>query len=215
MDRITPFRRLTGFLMLLACLFLVALPAWSGTVDTIANPRQTNGSWVSDGAGVLQPQTEARLNQLIDQLEARNGSEIAVVTMDAVPKDQTAKTLATALFNRWGIGKADVNNGLLFLVAVDDRRLEVETGYGTETVLPDARVGRILDEQVVPRLRSGEIEAGIVAGTEAFVDVLFKADFAWRGRPSANHQRRGTAGLTITLFFLCVWGGGSGRGSPC
>ncbi|MCP9866606.1 YgcG family protein [Cyanobium sp. Cruz-8H5] len=158
-------------------LIIVALPAWGGLVETIPNPRQDNHGWVSDTAEVLSPQSEARINQAIDHLKSQNGAEMAVVTIKALPDDQTAKELATELFNHWGIGEAGRDNGLLFLVAVANRRMEVETGYGAEAVLPDGRVGRILRQKVAPRFRTGDIEGGIVVGSETFVDALSRTAF--------------------------------------
>jgi uncharacterized protein len=155
-----------------AWLFALSLPAWGEFAESIPNPRQVDQGWVSDTAEVLSPKAETRINQAISELQRQNGAEIAVVTIKALPNDQSAKELAIELFNAWGIGEEDADNGLLFLVAVNNRRVEVETGYGTEAVLNDARVGRILDQQVIPRFRAGEMEAGIVAGTEAFVAVL-------------------------------------------
>lgn len=164
-------------LCLISCWLSLALPLWGVPLDAIPNPRQVNGGWVADTANVLSPDGEARLNQIIDQLEATNGSEIAVVTLANVPADMSARQVATTLLNQWGVGKAGQDNGLLFLVAVNERRVEVETGYGLEAYLSDGRVGRILDTDVVPHFRRGDYEAGILAGTQTFADVLLAGDF--------------------------------------
>lgn len=161
---------------LAAWLLVVAVPAWCGVAEMIPNPRETGQSWVSDTAEVLSHQAETRINNAVDKLKQLNGGEVAVVTIRHVPQGQSAKGMATELFNSWGIGERGKDNGLLFLIAVESRRIEVETGYGTEAVLNDARVGRILDQQVIPHFRSGNIEAGIVAGSEAFVDAMSRAE---------------------------------------
>ncbi|MEL6816031.1 MAG: TPM domain-containing protein, partial [Cyanobacteria bacterium J06598_3] len=82
------------------------------------------------------------------------------------------KTFATELFNAWGIGKAGEDNGVLFLVSKGDRRTEVETGYGMEGILPDAKVGRILDTQVTPQFKAGNFDGGITSGTMAIVSAI-------------------------------------------
>ncbi|WP_242541945.1 TPM domain-containing protein [Leptolyngbya sp. Cla-17] len=111
-------------------------------VEEVPNPRQANRGWVSDTANILNAATEKKLNQTISQLEAKNGTEIAVVTVPNTAPSETPKAFATQLFNHWKIGKANSNNGVLFLVSKGDRRVEIETGYGIEPVLPNAQVQR-------------------------------------------------------------------------
>ncbi|WP_315788496.1 TPM domain-containing protein [Fischerella sp. JS2] len=142
------------------------------TVQEVPNPRQQNGSWVSDTAGILSNKTEAQINQIISQLEAKNGTEMAVVTVPETSPAGSPKKFATELFNNWGIGKKGQDNGVLFLISVGDRRVEIETGYGVEEILPDAKVGNIIDTQIIPRFKKGDFEGGTLAGTKALVIVL-------------------------------------------
>jgi uncharacterized protein len=142
------------------------------TVDGVPNPRRANGGWVTDMADVLAPATEAQLNQMISDLEARNGSEIAVVTVRDTAPSATSKQFATALFNRWRIGKAGKNNGVLLLISKGDRRIEIETGYGVEPILPDAYVGNIIRQEIKPRFKRGDYNGGTLAGTKAVIVAL-------------------------------------------
>ena len=73
---------------------------------------------------------------------------VAQTSPSATPKDFT-----TELFNYWEIGKAESDNGILFLVSTSDRRVEIETGYGIEPILPDAKVGNIIDTKITPRFK--------------------------------------------------------------
>ncbi|QUY44457.1 YgcG family protein [Acaryochloris marina] len=138
----------------------------------VPNPRQQNGAWVTDMANVLSPQTEAKLNQLITDLEAKNGSEIAVVTVTNTAPSASPKAFATSLFNHWGIGKKEEDNGVLFLISKSDRRVEIETGYGIEAILPDAKVGRIIDQQILPKFKTGNFDQGTLKGTQLLVTHL-------------------------------------------
>lgn len=162
--------------LLAACLISgvisFASPSLALTIQEVPNPRQVNNGWVTDMADVLSPATELEINRLITALEAQNGSEIAVVTVPEIPASITPKAFTTALFNHWGIGKRGQENGVLFLISIGDRRTEIETGYGVEGILPDARVGRILDQHVVPQFRAGNYDGGILAGTQALVTAL-------------------------------------------
>ena len=97
---------------------------------------------------------------------------MAVVTVPDTQPASSPKAYATELFNTWGIGKQGVDNGVLFLISKGDRRTEVETGYGIEGILPDAKVGQILREEVTPLFKVGDFNGGIVTGTQVMSSVL-------------------------------------------
>lgn len=167
-----PFKRLirSSFLGLTMC--LLSLPTQALTVEEVPNPRHISGNWVTDSAEILSPGTEAQLNQMINQLESKNGTEVAVITVPETKSAASPKTFATELFNYWHIGKQGQDNGVLFLISKGDRRVEIETGYGVEAVLPDAKVGRIIQQEVTPRFKQSDFDGGTLAGTKALVLVL-------------------------------------------
>lgn len=156
----------------LAGITILPLTAQAVPYKQVPNPRQQNGGWVTDMANVLSPETEIQLNQIITQLEAENGSEIAVVTVPETSPSATPKAFATSLFNHWGIGKKGQDNGVLFLISKGDRRVEIETGYGVEAILPDAKVGQIIDQQILPKFKSGKFDYGTIRGTQLLVNHL-------------------------------------------
>lgn len=90
------------------------------------NPRTHYGGWVTDMAQILNHETEAQLNQIISKLEQEKVAEIAVVTVPETTPSPTPKAFTTELFNYWRIGKKAQNNGVLFLVSVQDCRVEIE-----------------------------------------------------------------------------------------
>ncbi|MGB2926270.1 MAG: TPM domain-containing protein [Limnothrix sp.] len=145
-------------------------------VQNVPNPQQSGG-WVSDLSDILSPQTEAQLNQMITALEAENGTEIAVVTVPNTAPYGSPKEFATALYEYWGVGKEEADNGIVFVVSVGDRRVEIETGYGVEGILPDAKVGNIINQQVTPQFMQGDFDQGVLNGTKALVFELEPADF--------------------------------------
>ncbi len=158
----------------LLILTVASVPAVSQslTVQDVPNPRRTYGGWVTDAANMLSPETETKINSLISQLEAQNGTELAVVTVPQTQPQKTPKAFATALFNYWGIGKKGQNNGVLLLISQGDRRVEIETGYGVESILPDARVSNIIQQEITPRFKTGDFNGGTMAGTQALVVAL-------------------------------------------
>jgi hypothetical protein len=104
---------------------------------------------VNDFAQVLEPSTKAQLNALVEEVEQRTTAEIAVVVVHTTAP-LTPKEYVTALFNRWGIGKRGTDNGVMVLLAIHDRRVEIETGYGVEGILPDGKAGEIIRTAMLP-----------------------------------------------------------------
>ncbi|MGD1716777.1 TPM domain-containing protein [Dapis sp. BLCC M172] len=170
------------------------LPSFALTVQQVSNPRQDYHGWVTDMAEILSPSTETQLNQMISDLEAKNGAEIAVVTVPETQPTPTPKELATKLFHYWGIGKKGQDNGVLFLVSIGDRRVEIETGKGIQETLPNATVSNIIDSKIIPEFKSGNFESGVVAGTKELVTSL-KTEKYQLGKAS-------TAGIVSCIFIV-------------
>ncbi len=169
--KITKFKdKLWIFLL---CLFLIVVPfchdSYALTPQQVPNPRQEYGGWVTDMANILNRNTENRLNQIITDLEKQNGVEIAIVTVPTTKPAETPKMFTTKLFNYWGIGKKDKNNGVLFLVSQGERRVEIETGLGMQNVLPDRTVANIIETKIIPQFKQNNFDRGVLNGTQALV----------------------------------------------
>ncbi|MEG4489678.1 TPM domain-containing protein [Microcoleus sp. D2_18a_B4] len=159
---------------ILLCFSAIAFPVTSQaiTVQEVPNPRQVNNTWVTDKANILSDSTATQLNQMISDLEVKNGSEIAVVTVPDTQPSATPKAFATELFNFWGIGKKGKNNGVLLLISSGERRVQIETGSGIQSILPDAQVVGIIKTEITPRFKQQDFDGGTLAGTKALVNVL-------------------------------------------
>ncbi len=144
-------------------------------LTSIPNPRVQNGTWVTDMAGALAPETIARLNGTIGPFERATGAEMAVVVIRSLD-GASIEEAAAKLFDLWGIGKQDRDNGLLLLWSTGDRRVRVEVGYGLEGTLPDGKVGAILDAYVIARFKAGAFDDGILAGVDALVAAAKSED---------------------------------------
>ncbi|HWP49248.1 MAG TPA: TPM domain-containing protein [Candidatus Limnocylindrales bacterium] len=129
--------------------------------------------WVSDFANVLTPQIREELNNLITDVEKQTTAEIAVVTVESTAP-LTPKQYATELLNRWKVGKKGKDNGVLILLAVKDRRIEIETGYGVEGILPDGKVGEIIRTYMVPYFKNNRWGEGLIAGTQQIARVILE-----------------------------------------
>lgn len=104
--------------------------------------------YVNDYAGVIDQQGYDYINSVIELTEQNTTAEIAVATFDTINESGlTPKMYAVELFNKWGVGKKGKDNGVLVLLVLDQRRIEIEVGYGLEGILPDGKVGRIIRDR--------------------------------------------------------------------
>lgn len=127
--------------------------------------------WVNDFAGVISPEYKDKLNSLIEELEQKTGSEIAVATVDSIaPYDE--RTYARMLFDNWKPGEKGKDNGALVLLAIRERRWRIETGYGLEGILPDGPCGEIGRSYMVPLFKEGKYSEGLYYGVAAIAKVI-------------------------------------------
>ncbi|HPH18825.1 MAG TPA: TPM domain-containing protein [Haliscomenobacter sp.] len=146
----------------------------SYTVNTVPDPKNKNSS-VSDPDDYLSASDEAVLNQLINAMEDSTTAQAAVVVLYSIG-EENPKEFATKLFQKWGIGMAEKDNGLLILTVMDQRRTEFETGLGTESVLPDAICYRVGMQELVPHFQKGDYGVGLIAAVNKFKYILENPD---------------------------------------
>lgn len=130
---------------------------------------------IADLANVIDAATEADLDRRLDELEQKTTSEIALVTvpsLDGVPVED----YAVRLFKEWGIGQAKSDNGVLVLVAPNEREMRIEVGYGLEGVLPDGLAGEVIREQFIPRFRDNDYNGGIRDGVVRVIEIVEKEE---------------------------------------
>nr|BAL58652.1 hypothetical conserved protein [Candidatus Acetothermum autotrophicum] len=143
------------------------------SVGALAQEIPAFQGYVSDYAEVLSPQMREKLTALLQELEQKTTAQIAVLTVKTTqPFDDFQ--YGVKVFDSWKIGQKGKDNGALFLVATEDRRVRILTGYGLEGILPDGKVGAILDEFVLPELRQGRFDEGIYKGVWAVALVIAK-----------------------------------------
>ncbi|MBT4485097.1 MAG: TPM domain-containing protein, partial [Candidatus Latescibacteria bacterium] len=126
---------------------------------------------VNDFAGVMKSGTREQLEGVLRGLASKSGAEVVVVTVkDMGGIDES--TYAVELMKEWGIGSKERDDGILILVAVEERRLRIEVGYGLEHVITDAAAGQIRDKYIVPHLRNNDYDTGIRQGALAVASII-------------------------------------------
>jgi len=152
--------------VLAACL----LCAFAVTAFALAVPKLSGR--VNDYADLISPGAESQIDDLLSQLQTDTGAEVVVLTLDSLQGEQV-EDYAVRIFETWGLGRADHDDGALLLIAQNDRKMRLEVGYGLEPVLSDVLSRRILDQIVRPSFRAGDFDGGIERAVEA-IDGLIR-----------------------------------------
>ncbi len=165
---------------------------------------------VNDFAGVFSADQRSQLESALRELDAKTGAQIAVVTLSSLQGEEI-RDFSNRLFERWGVGRRGDDRGMLFLAAIEDRKIWVEVGYGLEGLFPDARVGRLLDEQVIPHFRNADYAGGLTAGAlAAAARIAAERGVTLQGAPTPAGEgpaevRPLTCGeLAVLVVFLMV-----------
>ncbi len=164
------------------------------------------GTYVLDEANIIDDIVEARIEALSARVEAATpGAEIAVVTVNTLGGG-TIEEYAEQRFETLGIGSASEDNGVLLLVAPNERKVRIEVGYGLEGALPDALAGDIIDTDLTPRFREGDYSGGIEAGHARIAGVVADEHAVQVDGASspAEVTGEGTTGAIIGLIITAL-----------
>lgn len=149
----------------------VALGAW--LVASAAAGREVPflSGRVNDTAGILSEEMRAALEDKLAAFERETGVQVAVLTIDSL-EGEVLEDYSHRVASTWKLGRKGVDDGVLFLIAKNDRKMRLEVGYGLEGKLTDAQCRRILDNLVRPRFRGGDFDRGVQAGIDAVLGTL-------------------------------------------
>ncbi len=201
-------RLLTLLLVLLAG--AAALPAGTYTVDEVPDVHRADRTrFVADPDGYVDAASRAAIDATLADIRSRTTAEPMVAVVGSIPSDTDIDTYATELFERWGLGKQDRDNGLLIVVAVDDRRMAIRPGYGLEGVLPDIVCGRIIRETLAPAFRRGDYGAGLAEATSQIARILTDPAYAEeirsaeRDTDTAGGAEGAADGFLVYVYCAC------------
>lgn len=200
----------------LALAALLALAAPASAADS-GRPAESGRAaipayvgYVNDRAGVLSEPRRAQLEAFLDQYAKKTGSQFAVLTVDSTAPEEP-DAYKVRVFEAWGIGSKANDEGLLLLLAMQERRIVFETGYGLEGTLPDGWQAAMLRELAVPRLRAGDVEGGVTAAVLAAAQRVAAekgVTLEWNGRElrydRAERRPLPLWAVALLLFVIVV-----------
>lgn len=126
---------------------------------------------VNDHAGLLAAGTRNLLEEQLRQLEAEDSTQVVVLTIPSL-QGENLESFSLKVAETWGIGQKEADNGALLLVAVNDRKVRIEVGYGLEGVLTDLASGRIIRNIIIPQFKQGNFDAGVINGVAAIIGTV-------------------------------------------
>lgn len=193
------YKVLLGVVILL---FLITAPALAIV------PKPETDIYAADYAGVLSPETRQEILKVNRVLYAKSGAQVAVVTVNSL-EGMTVEEYALEVLRRWGVGSREKNNGVVILVAVEDRKARIEVGYGLEGAIPDGKAGRILREEMIPYFTRGDYDQGIILGFRRVVAEVAKEygirpEELYQENPGAYQVKSGFSVEVIGAIFVVV-----------
>ncbi|MCG9910813.1 MAG: TPM domain-containing protein [Flavobacteriales bacterium] len=193
---------------------LVAIP-WFFPLNLFAQPNfpATNRTHVIDEAGILSVETQNSIEHLIQNHEDTTGNQVMVVTVSSL-EGYAVSQYANEAFKFYQLGQKDINNGVLLLVAPNERKVHIEVGYGLEGALPDALCGRIIQSEILPHFKSGNFDTGVFNGINAILQAI---QGTYEAPPKSNALPIWVPVFMILFFviisiFLRIVSGGKGGG---
>jgi uncharacterized protein len=149
-------RVLVAFWLAMIWIALISAPV-------IAQDYPQPAGYVNDFAHILSSDAKSRLEARLSLLERETSAEVTFVSVETIG-NATLEEYSVGLFQDWGIGKKEKDNGVLFLISLAEGDIRIEVGYGLESIITDGRSGRILDQDVVPFLDKGDIDQAVENG---------------------------------------------------
>lgn len=187
----TGLRLLGLHLLLLGSVEAAALPP--------APPRYFN-----DFAMVVRPQTAELLNRQLEDFERQTSNQVVVAIFPKLPEDVALDDFAQQVYRSWKVGQQGRDNGAIFFVFVQDRKMRIQTGRGLEGALPDAICKRIIEDVVAPHFKAGDFDGGLTAGVNAIIAAA-KGEYKGTGSTVAEaRQQRDEVGGGIQLIVLLI-----------
>jgi uncharacterized protein len=161
---------------------------------------------VTDQANIISAPAKASIEAKLQNLEDKSSIQLVVATVSSLDGGDI-ESYANGLFRAWKLGMAKKNNGVLFLIAPNERKMRIEVGYGLEGVLTDAVSSLIIRAAVAPRFKAGDFSGGIERGVDAIIEALSSDTSEWTKRaaePSMSETLDQLAPIILFILFIFI-----------
>ncbi len=190
------------FAALLVAGFTAAASLGAARAEVPVPPLQAR---VTDLTGTLSAQQKSELEAKLAAYEARRGSQMAVLLVPTT-KPEEIEQYSIRVAEAWKIGRKGVDDGIILVVAKDDRRLRIEVGYGLEGTIPDSLANRVIEERIVPRFREGNFYGGVRDGVDQLIRLAEGEPLPPPAPPSALGHTDPMALLVPAIIFTVIVG---------
>ena len=194
-------------LILLSVLSIVCVKASTYTIDNIPNVHlKDKYQFVSDPDGYLSNDAKNRVNQYMRALMDSTSAEAAIVLVESVG-DTDIDSFAQQLFDKWKIGKSDKDNGLLLIFVMDQRKARIHTGYGLEGIIPDITAKNIINNDIIPHMKNGDIDNAIVSASKHIYQICTNPenkDEIWSGQKNDNITDNSSSELKTIMIMIVL-----------
>jgi len=201
------FRYKSVFLIISTFFFLV-----TASFAVVPPIPQMPSHYVVDLAGIIEDNVELRLNGYLQELEQKTTAQVVVLTVTSLEGESIDELSITTAHDKWKLGQKDKDNGVLLVVALEDRKYRFEIGYGLEGILPDSLIGSIGRKYLVPYFKKGDYSTGIYSATLTLINEIASSEgVEITGMPNLQRpdyygrspRGRGILGtIFIILFFI-------------
>ena len=202
-------RTLFALLLMIAAIFACDSPAADAAGELLPKPAQRE--YVVDTAGIVSAEDRAQIEKIGEELREKTKAEIVVVTVHTLD-GADIESYANKLFRSWGIGDKQKENGVLLLIAKDDRKFRIEVGYGLEGEITDGRAGEILDK-MKPYFRDEKYSEGVLNAYQKLAAYAYRAagvapgaDVSETLEDASTHEEEPSILMNVLILFLAIIG---------
>ena len=183
-------RKLFSFLLIFLALSAFAddIPGYSG--------------YVNDYAGVISEKDKASMEDVAKEVEEKTGAQIAVLTVRTMTPYTSIDDFSMAVAEKWKVGEKGKDTGIIIVLAMEERKIRIDVGYGLEGIFNDARVGRILDNNIIPYFRGGDFSAGLRRGMFKIADTIGTEMNVELDERTKMQDNTFTERLCMLIFFI-------------
>ena len=183
-------KKLTFFLLIFLALSAFAddIPGYSG--------------YINDYAGVISEKDKASMEDVAKEVEEKTGAQIAVLTVRTMDPYTSIDDFSMAVAEKWKVGEKGKDTGAIIVLAMEERKIRIEVGYGLEGILNDAKVGRILDNNIIPYFRGGDFSAGLRRGMFKIADIIGTEMNVELDERTKMQDNTFTERLCMLIFFI-------------